>query len=186
MLIPNLSVLLAERRLTISKAAQDTGISRTTLTALTSRSARGIQFDTLNRLCQYLKVTPDALFIYRPFDIALSVEGLPGPSCAVFTITSAGGVKEIFRMRCDAEFKPSTESQPATLESLRVRLSLFDAPEDATRNQRLTALLRALPASVLADLERDVLAAFDRCIDPSLAPDDYSPDLLWPWDAALP
>ena len=131
MLIPNLSVLLAERRLTISKAAQDTGISRTTLTALTSRSARGIQFDTLNRLCQYLKVTPDALFIYRPFDIALSVEGLPGPSCAVFTITSAGGVKEIFRMRCDAEFKPSTESQPATLESLRVRLSLPDAPEDA-------------------------------------------------------
>ena len=198
MLIPNLSVLLAERRLTISKAAQDTGISRTTLTALTSRSARGIQFDTLNRLCQYLKVTPDALFIYRPFDLALSVEGLPGPSCAVFTITSAGGAKECLRMRCDVETLPATEARPATetlpateahpapIESLRVRLRLPDAPEDATRNQRLTALLRALPASVLADLERDILAAFDRAIGPSRAPDDYSPDLLWPWDATLP
>ena len=72
MLIPNLSVLLAERRLTVTKVAQDTGLSRTTLTALTTRSAKGIQFDTLNRLCQYLKVTPDALFIYRPFDLALA------------------------------------------------------------------------------------------------------------------
>lgn len=186
MLIPNLSVLLAERRLTISKAAQDTGISRTTLTALTSRSARGIQFDTLNRLCQYLKVTPDALFIYRPFDLALSVEGLPGPSCVVFTITSAGGVKECLHMRCDIETRPAAEAQPMLLESLRVRLSLPNAPEDADRNRRLTALLRALPASVLADLERDILAAFDRDIGPSRAPDDYSPDLLWPWDAALP
>lgn len=192
MLIPNLSILLAERRLTISKAAQDTGISRTTLTALTSRSARGIQFDTLNRLCQYLKVTPDALFIYRPFDLALSVEGLPGPSCAVFTITSASGVKECLRMRCDVETRPATKTLPPTgdpcapLESLRVRLRLPDAPEDAARNQRLTALLRALPASVLADLERDILAAFDHEIDPSRTPDDYSPDLLWPWDAALP
>lgn len=186
MLIPNLSILLAERRLTISKAAQDTGISRTTLTALTSRSARGIQFDTLNRLCQYLKVTPDALFIYRPFDLALSVEGLPGPSSVVFTITSANGVKEILRMRCDVEAQPATEARPAPLESLRVRLSLPETPEDAGRNQRLTDLLRALPASVLADLERDILAAIDRDIDPSLVPDDYSPDLLWPWDAALP
>ena len=198
MLIPNLSILLAERRLTISKAAQDTGISRTTLTALTSRSARGIQFDTLNRLCQYLKVTLDALFIYRPFDLALSVEGLPGQPTVVFTITSASGAKERLRMRCDvearhaADVRPATEARhvadvrPATLESLRVRLSLPDAPEDAGRNRRLTALLRALPASVLADLERDILAAFDRDIDPSRAPDDYSPDLLWPWDAALP
>lgn len=186
MLIPNLSVLLAERRLTISKAAQDTGISRTTLTALTSRSARGIQFDTLNRLCQYLKVTPDALFIYRPFDLALAIEGLPGPSCVVFTITSAVGAKECFRMRCDVEARHAADVRPATLESLRVRLSLPDAPEDAGRNRRLTALLRALPASVLADLERDILAAFDRDIGPSHAPEDYSPDLLWPWDAALP
>ena len=43
MLIPNLSVLLAERRLTVSRLAQDTGISRTTLTALATRSAKGIQ-----------------------------------------------------------------------------------------------------------------------------------------------
>ena len=65
MLIPNLSVLLAERRLTLTKVAQDTGLSRTTLTALTTRSAKGIQFDTLNRLCAALNCQPGDLLEYR-------------------------------------------------------------------------------------------------------------------------
>ena len=150
MLIPNLSVLLAERRLTVTKVAQDTGLSRTTLTALTTRSAKGIQFDTLNRLCQYLKVTPDALFIYRPFDLALA---------------------------CDAAL---IDAPDGTLSALRVRLSLPDA---TGRDHRLMALLQALPPSVLNDLERDILAAFDARIDPARVHGDYIPDLRWPWDA---
>ncbi len=201
MLIPNLSVLLAERRLTLSRVAQDTGISRTTLTALTGRSAKGIQFDTLNTLCKYLKVTPDALFIYRPFDLSLTVEGQPGRSDVVFTVVWADGDVESFRMLCDAEFRfapaspqrpaearPASEARPTSetrfpsLEALRLRLTLPDAPEETDRNRRLTSLLRALPGSVLTDLERDILTAFDRNIDPSLAPNDYSPALLWPWD----
>ena len=174
MLIPNLSVLLAERRLTLSKVAQDTGLSRTTLTALTGRSAKGIQFDTLDRLCQYLKVTPDALFIYRPFDLALSCEGVPGRSEVVITVTGAGGAAQRLAMACDAEL---VRSPAGALEALRVRLSLPGASE---AEGRLAALVRALPPSVLADLERDILAAFDANLDP--APDDYTPDLRWPWD----
>ena len=172
MLIPNLSVLLAERRLTISKAAQDTGISRTTLTALTGRSARGIQFDTLNRLCQYLKVTPDALFIYRPFDLSLSIEG-GGP--AVFTVTGPATAPRRFTMACDTE---PLRAPDGRLEALRVRLSPPEGPDA----ERFTALLQSLPAPVLTDLERDILAALDATVDPALAPDDYAPDLRWPWD----
>lgn len=81
----NLSVLLAERKLNISKAAADTGISRTTLTALAYNHSRGIQYDTLNTLCRYLSVTPDKLILYYPVDFEIvSVErlGLEDPSAA--------------------------------------------------------------------------------------------------------
>ena len=175
MLIPNLAVLLAERRLTISKVSQDTGISRTTLTALAGRSARGAQFDTLDALCQYLKIAPDALFIYLPFDLSMEVPGLPGRTEAAFTVTRAGRAPERFALTCDAEILRAPDGHG--IRALRVRLS----PPEGGDAGALIDLLRALPPSVLADLERDLLAAFDRNLDPALVPDDYSPDLRWPW-----
>lgn len=47
----NLAVLLAERGLKLTTVSNDTGISRTTLTALANNKNSGIQFDTLNTLC---------------------------------------------------------------------------------------------------------------------------------------
>lgn len=180
MLIPNLSVLLAERRLTITRVARDTGISRTTLTALCARGAKGVQFDTLNTLCQYLKTTPDALFLYRPFDLSAETDGLPGRSEVIFTVTRVGGEDERIPLSCDAEYR-FDPAQPDRLRALSVRLSLPEG-EDADRARRLAELLRGLPPSALADLERDILAAFDARISPDLAPDDYAPDLRWPWE----
>lgn len=72
MIKSRLPILLAERNLKITKVSNDTGISRTTLTSLNTDSSQGIQFDTLNKLCNYLKVTPGELFLYIPFDIEVS------------------------------------------------------------------------------------------------------------------
>ena len=69
----NLSVLLAERNLKITKVSNDTGISRTTLTALNNNSSQGVQFETLNKLCNYLNITPDKLFLYTPYDIEINI-----------------------------------------------------------------------------------------------------------------
>lgn len=74
MLKCNLAVLLAERKLKISKVSADTGVSRTTLTALSSNQSQGIQFDTLNTLCSYLRVTPAEFFCYAPFEFKTSLE----------------------------------------------------------------------------------------------------------------
>ena len=57
----NFSVLLAERNLKITTVCNDTGISRTTLTYLANNYSKGIQYDTLNTLCSYLKVSPGAV-----------------------------------------------------------------------------------------------------------------------------
>lgn len=175
MLIPNLAVLLAERRLTLSKVSEDTRISRTTLTSLASRSAKGVQFDTLNTLCQYLKVPPEALFIYLPFDLSLSASGRLGHSEIAFTVTRSGE-SERFALDCDARprFAPG---DPSRLEGLSLRLALPEGADPA-----IVDLLHALPASVLADLELELFARFDRSVGAALAPDDYSPSLRWPWE----
>lgn len=65
----NLSILLAERGLTISQVSEDTGISRTTLTALAKNRNSGIQLETINTLCLYLKIEPSQLIAFLPFDI---------------------------------------------------------------------------------------------------------------------
>lgn len=64
----NLAVLLAERDLKITKVSKDTGISRTTLTALCNDYSGGVKFDTINTLCTYLKVTPEDFFSYLPYE----------------------------------------------------------------------------------------------------------------------
>ena len=74
MIESNLAVLLAERNIRISKVAHDTGISRTTLTALCNDYTGGIKFDTLDVLCKYLNVTPTEFFNYTPYECKFVIE----------------------------------------------------------------------------------------------------------------
>lgn len=182
MLISNLSVLLAQRRLTITRVSQDTHISRTTLTALCGGSAKGVQFETLNALCQYLKIAPGDLFLYCPFDLSVACEGRLGRSAVEFTVRRAGRREERASLDCDARALYAPDGR--TLEALRVRLALPEGDAPATQRAReLVDLLKALPAPMLSDLELEILRAFDQNLPASLAPDDYSPDLLWPWQS---
>ena len=180
MLIPNLSVLLAQRHLTVTRVSEDTGLSRTTLTALCGGSARGIQFETLNTLCQYLKAAPGDLFLYRPFDIALAdCPGTPGHTEITFTVRRAGRREERCALDCEARLLYADDA--STLEALRVRLSTLpgDSPA-AQRSRDLADLLRSLPTAALDALELAILRAFDRRLDPAARPADYTPDLEWP------
>lgn len=69
MILCNLSNVLAEKRTNISKVSRDTGISRTTLTSLCNNTCQGVQFDTVNTLCQKLDISPEQLFLYSKYDI---------------------------------------------------------------------------------------------------------------------
>lgn len=70
MLRCNLALLLAERGLKISKVAKDTGISRTTLTALTNSTSQGVQLETIDKLCMYLKTDVSSFFVFHPSTIS--------------------------------------------------------------------------------------------------------------------
>lgn len=75
MVFSNLKVLLAERRISISKMATATNISRTTLTALCSSKNTGIQFDTLNSICAYLNVSISDVLSFSPYEFKLVRNG---------------------------------------------------------------------------------------------------------------
>lgn len=74
MLRTNLAVILAERQLKITRLSADTGISRTTLTALAQNSSKMVQFETVDQICQYLKIAPDDFFEYLPFSYNFTAE----------------------------------------------------------------------------------------------------------------
>ena len=54
--------LMAERNLKVTKVMEDTGLSRPTLNSLKYGKSKGIQLSTMNKLCNYLRVTPGELF----------------------------------------------------------------------------------------------------------------------------
>lgn len=69
MMRSNLAVLLAERNKKITRVANDTKISRTTLTGLTQNTSKMVQFDTVDTLCKYLDIEPSEFFEYVPFSM---------------------------------------------------------------------------------------------------------------------
>lgn len=74
MLKSNLSVLMAERGLKIVDLYNATGISKNTLMSLSENTSKGVQFETVDKLCNYLGVTPAEFFIYAPFMFEYRVE----------------------------------------------------------------------------------------------------------------
>lgn len=69
MILVNLSEILGRKRLKISKVIEDTGISRPTLTKLYYNDSKGINFDTLSSLCEYLSISPNDLLSFYNIDI---------------------------------------------------------------------------------------------------------------------
>lgn len=67
----NLAVLMAQREIKISELAERTKISRTTLTALYYNHGKGVQFDTMETLCEFFRITPGELFSKIDFKMEL-------------------------------------------------------------------------------------------------------------------
>lgn len=67
MIKTNFAVLMAERGLKIADVYEDTGISKTTLMALAENTGKGVQFDTVDKLCNYLGIELKDFFVYIPY-----------------------------------------------------------------------------------------------------------------------
>lgn len=70
MILSNLSTILGKKKLKIADIVKNTSVTRPTLTALYYNTGKGINFDTLNSLCCFLKITPGELISFYDVDIS--------------------------------------------------------------------------------------------------------------------
>ncbi|MFD1126644.1 helix-turn-helix domain-containing protein [Paenibacillus provencensis] len=68
----NLAEILARKGLKIKDVAKHTGISRTTLTALSYNHGKGVQFDTMDQICEFLDIDPGELFTFYKFRLVVN------------------------------------------------------------------------------------------------------------------
>lgn len=98
MLLSNLSAILGRKKLTISQLSKISGVSRPTLTKLYYNSALGINFDTLNKLCASLSITPNELLVFSPIEvqkITINMDKLQLGNKQLAKFTTKEGLKNI-------------------------------------------------------------------------------------------
>ncbi|MCQ2302673.1 MAG: helix-turn-helix transcriptional regulator [Bacteroidales bacterium] len=65
MIIVNLDVMLAKRKMQLSELAEKVGITLANLSILKTGKAKAIRFSTLDAICKYLDCTPGDILEYR-------------------------------------------------------------------------------------------------------------------------
>ena len=168
MLKCNLAVLLAERNLKITKVSRDTGISRTTLTSLANNYSQGIQFETLDTLCAYLKITPADFFCYSPFKVLVKVEKAVGGESEFgkfnirFIVTTGNGqfIAE-FLLSADARFSKgfSIDEFDSEIETKFLNI-VVNVSESDTNRHNYKSFIQQLPPLLKNELESDICNLF--------------------------
>lgn len=124
MLRCNLALLLAERGLRISKVSKDTGISRTTLTALANNTSQGVQLETIDKLCMYLKTDVSLFFVFHPSTISLMLSKEDDETYLFLTIKYNN---QIFKVLLEVCINPVYIDDPSFNKASSYEISLFFA-----------------------------------------------------------
>lgn len=154
----NLAVLLAERRMKISNVSADTGISRTTLTALCQNAGKGVQIDTINTLCMYLNINVGELFSFYPFDVSVSdciYHSSDSTADLVFDYTSRHFSGEI---RCIAEINIGSYKFPDRGCYAAISIHEYEpqTAQDDFTNGLIRDAFKTLPISVIDTLKGEI------------------------------
>lgn len=151
----NLSILLAERNLKITRVSNDTGISRTTLTSLSNNYSQGIQFDTINTLCNYLKVNPEQLISYIPIDIQIRSVSLDSDILDI----DLRIIKNNRTFICGLTGSCYTYFSDGILEDLDIHIEFWNDIDDEAKeeNELIHNTFKMLPVAFLNDIEHVIL-----------------------------
>ena len=66
MLIVNLDVMLARRKMSVTELAQRVGITLANISILKNGKAKAIRLETLDKICAALECQPGDILEYRP------------------------------------------------------------------------------------------------------------------------
>lgn len=98
MIKTNLAVLMAQRGLKIADVHQATGISKTTLMALAENDGKGVQFDTVDKLCIFLGIPISDFFIYVPYIFNFKVLDNDEDCPVIYITVKHQGKDSVFRL----------------------------------------------------------------------------------------
>lgn len=62
----NFRILLADQKKKMADVEKDTGLSKVTIRSLYYETAKGVQFSTLEKICEYLKCSVGELLEIHP------------------------------------------------------------------------------------------------------------------------
>jgi putative transcriptional regulator len=65
-IIVRLDVMLAERKVKSKDLAEYVGITEANLSLLKQGKVKGVRFDTLQRICEFLDCQPADLLVFKP------------------------------------------------------------------------------------------------------------------------
>jgi putative transcriptional regulator len=68
MIMVNLDVMLAKRRMTLTQLSEKVGLTLANLSVLKTGKAKAVRFSTLDALCKALDCQPGDILAYEPED----------------------------------------------------------------------------------------------------------------------
>lgn len=77
MIIINIDVMLAKRKMRVTELSQRVGITMANISILKNGKAKAIKIETLNKICQVLECQPGELLEWRPDPEEQDEEGEP-------------------------------------------------------------------------------------------------------------
>ena len=66
MIVVNLDVMMAKRKMSLNELSERVGITLANLSVLKNNKARALRFSTLDAICRALECTPQDILEYRP------------------------------------------------------------------------------------------------------------------------
>lgn len=71
MIVVNLDVMMAKRKVSLTELAERVGLTPANMSILKTGKARAIRFSTLDRICRELNCQPADLLEYRPEELEI-------------------------------------------------------------------------------------------------------------------
>jgi putative transcriptional regulator len=65
MIVVNLDVMMAKRKISLTELSEQLGITMANVSILKNGHAKGIRFETLNKICEILECQPGDILEYR-------------------------------------------------------------------------------------------------------------------------
>lgn len=171
----DLAILLAERNLKITKISNDTGISRTTLTSLYYNYAKGIQFDTYNTLCNYLKVAPGQLISYIPIDVSFKSFNYDTLELEIKT----NNIIHDCALEASTFIEEANDGESSWIVDVEVAIDLKSSDNDEKQQKENKIIIDAfqqLPTAYLSDLEKRIV---EEVIINNEVPEDVDVNIYW-------